>query len=708
MTDSTSDQEQVGTRTRFIIAGLGVGLVVAVLLGIWLVVAFVDRESQRDIRQWQLRLGIVADSRTVEVNRWLESQFLTMQSLAENASLQLYMTQISLDDGNRNDDLPETDYLRNLLNATAARDGFLPLRAEPTLNANVAPTGRAGIGLANASGDLLVATDAMPALTSRLKLALQRASEGEPTLVDIFEGAGGSPTIGFVVPVYGIQDDARGSNNIGFVIGLRQVGDDLFKLLLQPGETAKTAESYLVRKAGATVEYLTPLADGTKSLKRRLAVDTEDLAASFVLEKPGGFATLRDYRGNEVFATGRAISATPWFLIRKVDLAEALAESNRRRTTLLTTFILVIVGIAVTIVAVWRHGTSVRAAQAAANFRIANERMDNFSRFLRVVTDGQPNAVSAVTGDGHYTFANAKATEGTGVDQDEILGKTMANVIGPVQAKIFQQINTGVMRTLEAEKRTHTFEEDDGSRAVVMSDHIPLQGDRDHPPGVLMILQDITEVVSEREERERIMRALVTTLVGLVDRRDPYSANQTQRVAEVSAAISDEMDEPEETRRTVDIAGNLMNLGKILVPPEVLTKTGALSDEEAELIRSSLLATADIVDAVNFNLPVGDTLRHLQERWDGTGYPDGLSEQDIGMGARIIAVANAFVGMVSPRAYRGALSFDEVSNILMGDAGTRYDPRPVAALINIINNRGGRETWEHYRTGPDAADETAS
>ncbi len=708
MTDSTSDQDHVGTRTRLIIIGLAAGLVAAVLLGIWLVVGFVDRESQRDIRQWQLRLGIVADSRTVEINRWLESQFLTMQSLAENASLQLYMTQISLSESSRDDAPPEADYLRNLLNATAARDGFLPLRAEPTLNANVAPTGRAGIGLTNTSGDLLVATDAMPPLTSRLKLALERASEGQAALVDIFEGAGGNPTIGFVVPVYGIQDDARGSNNIGFVIGLRQVGDDLFKRLLQPGETAKTAESYLVRKTGATVEYLTPLADGTKALKRRMAIDTEGLAASFVLEKPGGFATLSDYRGNEVFVTGRTISGAPWFLIRKVDLAEALAESNRRRTTLLTTFILVIVGVAVAIVAVWRHGTSIRSAQAAASFRIANERMDNFSRFLRIVTDGQPNAVTAVTGDGHYTFANAKATEGTGIDQDEIVGKSMANVIGPVRAKIFQDINTNVMRTLEAEKRTHTFDEDDDDRSVVMSDHIPLQADRDHGPGVLMILQDITEVVSEREERERIMRALVTTLVSLVDRRDPYSADQSQRVAEVSAAIADEMGEPEEMHRTVDIAGNLMNLGKILVPPEVLTKTGRLSDEEAELIRSSLLATADIVDAVDFNLPVGDTLRHLQERWDGAGYPDGLREQDISMGARIIAVANAFVGMVSPRAYRGALPFDEVSTILMGDSGTRYDPRPVAALINIINNRGGRDTWAHYRTGPADADETAS
>ncbi|MDA1099967.1 MAG: PAS domain-containing protein [Proteobacteria bacterium] len=706
MTDSTAEQNHAGAKTRYIIIALGVGLVVAVLVGMWLVVAFVDRESQRDIQQWQLRLGIVADSRTVEVNRWLDSQFHTVQSLAENASLQLYMSVLSLPESKTETNQAEADYLRNLLNATAARDGFQSPRAEPTVNANVEQAGQVGIGLADASGKLLVATDTMPALTPRLRNALKRAGEGKPVLVDIFEGAGGNPTIGFVVPVYGIQGDAGGSDNIGFVIGLRQIGSDLFERLRQPGETAKTADTYLVRKVGATVEYLTPLADGTKPLKRRMALDTADLAASYVLEKPGGFAALRDYRGREVLVTGRAIAGSPWFLLHKVDLAEALAEGNRRRTTLLTTFILVIIGIAVTIVAVWRHGTSVRAARAAESFRISNERLENFSKFMRVVTDGQPNAVIAVTEDGHYTFANAKAIEGTGIDQDEILGKTMANVIGPVRAKIFQEINTEVSRNFQAAKRTHAFEEDDRSRTVVMSDHIPLRGDRDHPPGILMILQDITEVVSEREERERTMRALVTTLVGLVDRRDPYSSDQSQRVAEVSVAIAAEMNEEEEVRRTVDIAGNLMNLGKILVPTEVLAKTGALSEEEEEQIRASLLATADIVDGVNFNLPVGDTLRQLQERWDGSGYPNGLRGQAIIISARIIAVANAFVSMVSPRAYRGARSFDEASTLLMGDTGKLYDTRPVAALINIINNRGGRETWSHYRTVPAAMDDS--
>lgn len=705
MTDSTSERSGVDTKSRLIILAIGGGLLAAVLLGIWLVVAFVDRESQRDIQQWQLNLGIVADSRTVEVNRWLDGQFQSMQSLAENASLQLYMTQISFG-GNNQEVQAQADYLRNLLNATAARDGFVPLHSEPTINANVAPAGQAGIALASATGEILVATDTMPALTPRFRDALERAGKGEATLVDIFEGADGQPAIGFVVPVYGIQDDADGSNNIGFLIGLRQVHDDLFERLRQPGETAQTAESYLVRKVGTTVEYLTPLADGTKALKRRLALDTADLAASFVLDKPGGFATLRDYRGNEVFATGRAIARAPWSLVRKIDFAEAMAESARRRTMLLTTFILVIIGVAVAIVAVWRHGTSIRAARAAEAFRIANKRLENYSKFMRVVTDGQPNAVSAVTEDGHYTFANAKAVEGTGIDQQEVIGKTMANVLGPVRAKIFQEINAEVLRKFEAAQHTHTFDEDD-SRSVVMSDHIPLKGDQDYPPGVLMILQDITEVVKEREEREHAMRALVGTLVNLLDRRDPYSANQSQRVAEVSVAIAEEMNEPETLSRTVDIAGSLMNLGKILVPTEILSKSEELSEEEAELLRSSLLASADIVDAVDFNLPVGDALRQLQERWDGTGYPNGLRGPDITMGARIIAVASAFVSMVSPRAYRGALSFDEAATTLMNEAGSHYDSRPVAALINIINNRGGRETWDHYRSNPAASDDTA-
>ncbi len=368
-------------------------------------------------------------------------------------------------------------------------------------------------------------------------------------------------------------------------------------------------------------------------------------------------------------------------------------------------FILVIVGVTVAILAVWRHGTSVKAARSAERQRIANENLENFSKFLRVVTDGQPTAVSAVTRDGIYTFANARAAadaEGTPITHEEMIGSTMASVIGPIRSKVYQEINEQVLNSQQPANQIHRFPAEDGGTRTVVSDHIYLNADRKFPEGVLMIVQDVTEVVQERERRERTMRALVTMLVGLVDRRDPFSADQSQRVAEVSAAVAEEMGEPEGTQRTVDVAGNLMNLGKILVPPEILTKTGALSEEEAELVRQSLLQTADMVEQVNFDFPVSPVLRHLQERYDGSGYPDGLSGDEIEMGARIISVANAFVGMVSPRAWRQALGFDEAAGQLMGDSGERYDPRPVAALINVINNRGGRESWAHFRETPES------
>ncbi len=705
MSDETSgdraEEEDAGQRTRNIIIAAAVALAAVVAIGIWAVFAFIEGERQRDLQQWQIRLGIVADSRATEVGRWLDEQFLTMESLAENASLQLYMTELALNGANSEDAQAEFGYLRNLLDATAARDGFVAAQPDPSVNANVAPTGQAGIALADAKGELIAASNSTPPLTPRIQRAMNEAASGQPALIDIYAGPDGASTIGFVVPVYGVQADTGGSESIGFVIGVREVDASLYDRLKQPGETAATAESYLVRKRGASVEYLTPLADGTAPLKRSLALDTADLAASFVMEKPGGFATRVGYGGAQVLVTGRAIANSPWYLARTIALSEALAETDTRLNTLLTVFILVIIGVTVAILAVWRHGTSVKAARSAGRQRIANERLENFSKFLRVVTDGQPTAVAAVTRAGHYTFANAKAAEGTGIEPEDMVGMNMASVIGPVRARLYQEINELVLNSSEPANRVHQFEAVDGAVRTVMSDHIKLSADRDHPEGVLMIVQDVTDVVHEREQREHTMRALVTTLVSLVDRRDPFSADQSQRVAEVSAAVADEMGEPETTRRTVDVAGNLMNLGKILVPLEILTKSGALTEEEAELVRQSLLGTADMVEQVNFDLPIAPVLRHLQERYDGGGYPDGIGGEEIEVGARIIAVANAFVGMVSPRAWREALDFDEAAAQLMGDSGQRYDPRPVAALINVINNRGGRETWAHFRQAPE-------
>ena len=681
--------------------GLGIALVALVAAALYFTPKFVDDERQRDKQAWQIRLGIVADSRAAAVNEWADRNFAALRELTENASLQLYMTELTLGKGDRSqvtDEAAEAGYLRNLLTATANRAGFTPPQAGWDVRANVERVGVAGIGLFDANGRSIVATPGMPPLAGRIRDSIAKALGGEPALIDIYTGASNLPTMGFVLPVFAVQGETVGARGIGVVVGIRAIGRDLFERLAQPGELAKTAETYLVRAAGATVDYLSPLADGTPPLKRSLALDTADLAAAYALEKPGGFAVKRDYAGDEVLVVSRSLASLPWVLVRKVSWAEALGETETRLRTMLGVFVLAIVAVTVIIIAVWWHGTARRERESMERFRATAERFENLSTFMRLVTDSQPTIIAAVDRDARYTFANQPAAKEAGIAVDDMLGKPLADVIGPVKAKALTEINRRVLAAAERESHTHRFGIDDEER-VIKSEHIPLPGTRDHPPGVLMVLDDVTELTHARQRSERRLRQLIGTLTSVVDRRDPFSAHHSARVAEVARRIADEMGVPDGEAQTAEISGTLMNIGKIFVPPELLTKTGELTAEERTLVANSYMVSVDLLDGVDFEGPVVETIRQMGETWDGTG-PLGQKEEEILRTARILAVANAFVGMTSPRAYRGALTFEEVSRILLEQSGAKYDRKPVSALINYLENRGGTEKWASFRDAP--------
>jgi HD-GYP domain-containing protein (c-di-GMP phosphodiesterase class II) len=282
----------------------------------------------------------------------------------------------------------------------------------------------------------------------------------------------------------------------------------------------------------------------------------------------------------------------------------------------------------------------------------------------------------------------------------------MDEVMGPHVARRFQALNARAL--LSGARVTDVAPmEHDGADRIIKSDHLPLAASHGHPRSVLMVLEDVSELMAERQRREGTLRDLVGTLVGLVDRRDPFSSDHSRLVAELSVSIAREMGESDQVCRTVDFAGNLMNLGKILVPKEVLTRSGPITEAEMNTVRASVVQTADLLSGVSFDLPVGETLRQIQERWDGHGYPDGLKGDGILVSARIVMVANAFVGMVSPRAFRGAMPVEAATRELLKDVGVRYDTRPVAALMNYLENRGGAARWSHLADDAPASGEAA-
>lgn len=688
---------------RFSIA-LGMLVLVAVV-GVLLVISWVSEERDRALRTWQDKLTIVAESRAAAVGDWVASQRDVVGALGRDDIVRLYLSDIvSLERNPDLDDVPaQTQYLANMLEVVAGRTDFSTPALGPKVPANVARTGRAGIAILNQKMDVVVATAGLPALTPEMRgfIAGQIGASEAAVFGPYLASGHDEPSMIFAAPVSGVQDDQKN----GLIVGVRPVGEQLEALLQQPGTTERTAEAMLLDTRAAAVRYLSLLSDGTNGLSRSRALDTPGLAAAYAVQNPGGFGLYRDYRDMQVLVASRIVPGTDWVIAYKIDRDEALGASDARLTRLLAILLLAIALAAAGIIAAWRHGASRRATESAVQFRDLAARYEAQAKFIRKLTDTQPNTIFIVDADDRVTFANARLAQVTGTGHtEELVGKTLAGVFGPAVARRYAR---GVREAFSEETsisridRVQSAEDMSGlGERVLQAQFVHLPATELAGAGVLIVEQDITDAISERERNERLLEQLSATLLAIVDRRDPYAAHQSARVADVASAVASEMALDEVLIDTVNKAASLMNIGKILVPRSILLKNGPLTGQESDKVRRSLVTGVDLLADVEFAGPVFETLRQTHTQFEGAGDAGNLLGPDMLVTARIVAVANAFVGMVSPRAHRPGMSFDDAVQVLIDGSGSRYDLGVVGALINRLDNRGGRQDWSNFSDPP--------
>ncbi|WP_209262263.1 HD domain-containing phosphohydrolase [Thiorhodococcus minor] len=654
-----------------------------------------ERERARDVQLLQTRMTVVADSRADAIGRWLEGQYDILDGLADNASLQIYIKVVSASDGEEplDPDPANLTYLRTLLEATASRSGFQPRVRSPSLPANVRPLGDAGIALIGPQGDVIVATAGMPPLEGRIAAFLDQVPQSERGLLDLSIKTTETPQLGFVVPVLTQEPGEATSRVIARVLGVRSVGTDFYDTLAQPGATAQTAESYLIRQKGGKVEYLTPLKDGSRPLTKRLALNTANLVDVDALSSPGRFHSGRDYAARAVFAVSREIPGTPWALVHKIERAEALAATDDRRNALMAGMALLIVTLAAAFVIVWRYATSLRAEEAARQYKLSSERFAALSELLDTLMDSQPLPIFVTTASGEITFANQRMADLTQVPKEELPGRSLLGMLGQQKGGRYLEIARQVLESGQPRTELSRFRLEEGEELVWRSYHARLSATAEHPGGVLTSIEDLTDLAHERARRERNTSQLIETLVGLVDERDPDSAHQSRYVAWIARKIAQEAGLDASMVEATVQAARLVNIGKIRVPRSLLTKQDRLTQDELRTVHQALDDGPEILKDISFEGPVLETLRQINERVDGRGRPLGLQGDQILLSAQTVALANTFVALVSPRAFRDGKTLEEAESILLEEIGRRFDKRIVFAFLSYLANKGGRDDW---------------
>ena len=174
----------------------------------------------------------------------------------------------------------------------------------------------------------------------------------------------------------------------------------------------------------------------------------------------------------------------------------------------------------------------------------------------------------------------------------------------------------------------------------------------------------------------------------IVETRDPYTAGHQRRVADLARAIAEEMGFSRSKIAGIRMVGIVHDIGKVAIPAEILSKPGRLNGTEFELIKNHSQVGYDILKPIKFPWPVAQIVLQHHERMDGSGYPRGISGEEILMEARILGVADVVEAMASHRPYRSALGIDKALAEISINRGKLYDIKVVDACLKVFKENG--------------------
>lgn len=233
-------------------------------------------------------------------------------------------------------------------------------------------------------------------------------------------------------------------------------------------------------------------------------------------------------------------------------------------------------------------------------------------------------------------------------------------------SSVFSSIFTILKRTTEKAKRTAELEN--------------FQAELEKK-----VKEQTEEIRRQQKKMEDLYTQTITALSEAVDAKDRYTSGHSRRVAEYAYMIAERMGKTPEEREEIYRAGLLHDMGKLRVPAEIINKPGKLTDEEYNIIKIHPATGYHILRGISEDSSIAVAARYHHERFDGKGYPNGISGENIPEIARIIGVADAYDAMTSNRSYRNALPQEVVRREIERYKGTQFDAAVADVMLQMID-----------------------
>jgi PAS domain S-box-containing protein/putative nucleotidyltransferase with HDIG domain len=294
---------------------------------------------------------------------------------------------------------------------------------------------------------------------------------------------------------------------------------------------------------------------------------------------------------------------------------------------------------------------------------------------------------------GRFLEVNRAMENITGYSREELLQMDVSRLYANIRpdSRIDNEINIGdwkVTHEIELKKK-------DGSEIEVARTIVAIR----YESGAIQffdgILENITEQKQARQQIQQSLERLQKTIKEIIQAmayigevRDPYTAGHQRRVAQLSDKIARTMGLADEKHEGLTMAAFVHDIGKIIVPSDILSKPGKLTKPEFDMLKDHTRIGYEILKNIEFPWPIANIVLQHHERMNGSGYPSNLSGDQIIIEARILAVADVVEAMSSHRPYRPALGIDKALEEIDQNSGILYDTNVVNACIKLFTDKG--------------------